>query len=65
MKRILAAGAAWLGVATAAAAHPGHGLAAQSWLHYLAEPLHVAPIALGALALGLAWRRRARQRSAS
>ncbi len=49
-------------VASSAAAHPGHGLGGGSahWLHYLSEPLHVAPLAVAALALvfGLAWRRR-------
>ena len=40
-------------VASQAAAHPGHGLGGGSyhWLHYLTDPLHVAPVALGALAL--------------
>jgi hypothetical protein len=49
-----------LSVASAAAAHPGHGQGGGSahWLHYLSDPLHVAPFALGALALAFAWRRR-------
>jgi hypothetical protein len=43
--------------ATAAAAHPGHGLAgASTWLHYLSDPLHLAPVAVAGLVI--AWRRR-------
>jgi hypothetical protein len=53
---------ALLFVAGAAAAHPGHGLAPDGWLHWLTEPLHVAPLGVTALALALAWRRRARAR---
>ena len=43
---------ALLAFASPAAAHPGHGLGggSTSWLHYLTEPVHVAPWAL--LALG-------------
>ena len=54
-----AAGAALL-VASAAGAHPGHGIGGGSthWLHYLSDPLHIAPFALAALTLALAWRRR-------
>jgi hypothetical protein len=63
MKRIsLGAGAALLLAAGAAAAHPGHGLGAQGWLHWATEPLHVAPLALIGLALALAWKRRTRAR---
>jgi hypothetical protein len=51
-----------LGMAGVAGAHPGHGLAAEGWLHYATEPLHVAPLALIALSLVLARRRRARMR---
>jgi hypothetical protein len=48
-----------LGVASAASAHPGHGLdgGSESWLHYLSDPLHVAPLALAAVTLVLAARR--------
>ena len=51
-----------LSFASAAGAHPGHGLDgfASSALHYLTEPVHVAPLALAALALGLLLRRRGR-----
>jgi MYXO-CTERM domain-containing protein len=64
MKRIpLGVGGALLFVASAAAAHPGHGLGAEGLLHYATEPLHVAPAALVGLALALAWRRRARARA--
>jgi hypothetical protein len=47
-------------VASAAGAHPGHGLdgGSTSWLHYLGDPLHVAPLALVAFTLALAWRQR-------
>lgn len=47
-------------LANQAAAHPGHGLGGGSdrWLHYLTEPLHVAPFALGALALAIIVRAR-------
>jgi len=46
-------------VASAAGAHPGHGLDGGSthWLHYLSDPLHLAPLALVAFTLALAWRR--------
>jgi hypothetical protein len=52
-----------LGFASRAAAHPGHGVGGESAsaLHYLTDPLHVAPWALGALALAIAWRRRRRR----
>ncbi len=52
------AGAAF-GIAGAAAAHPGHGLdgGSEHWLHYVSDPLHVAPLALCALTLVLAARR--------
>jgi len=58
MRAASVAGAA-LSIANAAAAHPGHGLDGGSshWLHYASDPLHVAPLALGALALAFAWRR--------
>ncbi len=58
--RFLALASAALGLASAAAAHPGHGLGDGSMhpLHYLSDPLHVAPFAVAALAIGLAWRRR-------
>jgi len=51
-------GACLFSVASAAAAHPGHGLAggSESWLHYATDPLHVAPFVLAALALA-SWRR--------
>jgi hydrogenase/urease accessory protein HupE len=54
--------AAALLLASPAVAHPGHGLGggSASWLHYLSDPLHVAPWALGALALGV-WLRRSRR----
>lgn len=59
-------GLAILGLAlpVAAAAHPGHGLAGGShaWLHYLSDPLHVAPAALALLAFAV-WRVRARVRA--
>jgi hydrogenase/urease accessory protein HupE len=59
-KRALALAAAALSIASTAAAHPGHGLDGGSshWLHYLSDPLHVAPLAAVGLALALAWRRR-------
>ena len=43
---------ALLALASPALAHPGHGLGggSTSWLHYLTEPVHVAPWVL--LALG-------------
>ena len=52
--------AAVLVLASPAGAHPGHGLGGGSthWLHYLTEPLHVAPFAVGALALALVVRAR-------
>ena len=54
MKRFVSVGLV-LGMAEAAAAHPGHGIGggSEAWLHYLSEPLHVAPLALAALALAL------------
>jgi hypothetical protein len=57
---ILAIEAGALVLASQAAAHPGHGLGGGSthWLHYLSDPLHLAPFAVGALAIALAWRRR-------
>ena len=54
----LGVGTSLLGVASAAAAHPGHGLA-HGWLHWATEPLHVAPPALAAVLL---WRARRRAR---
>ena len=63
MKKVaLALGATELVMTSAAAAHPGHGLAAGGWLHYATEPLHIAPLALVVLVLALAWRWRARAR---
>jgi hypothetical protein len=61
-KGTLVAFGAALGVASTAAAHPGHGLAGGSadWLHSLSDPLHVAPAVLVGLALGLVWQRRRR-----
>ena len=49
-----------LALASPAAAHPGHGLGGGSthWLHYLSDPLHVAPLAVGVLALALVVRAR-------
>ena len=57
--RVIGIASAALGVASAAAAHPGHGLdgGSEHWLHYVSDPLHVAPLALVALTLVLAWRR--------
>jgi hypothetical protein len=67
--RILAftAAAALLALAGAAAAHPGHGLDGGSfhWLHFVSDPLHVAPLAAGAAAGVLAWRARRRVRARS
>lgn len=57
MRISLGLGAAQLVVASAAAAHPGHGLAGSGWLHYATDPLHVAPVALIGLGLAFAWRR--------
>ena len=59
-KRAFGAAGAALAIASAAAAHPGHGLAGGSanGLHYLSDPLHVAPPLLVGLALGLVWQRR-------
>lgn len=56
--RAFALAATALSVASAAGAHPGHGVDGGSshWLHYLTDPLHVGPIALVALTLALAWR---------
>jgi hypothetical protein len=51
-----------LGAGSAAGAHPGHGLVPDGFLHWATEPLHAAPLALLVLAIGLAWRRRARAR---
>ena len=53
-------------VAGAAGAHPGHGLdgGSSQALHYLSDPLHVAPFALAAVTLALAWRRLRRARAA-
>ncbi len=52
-------------VPSMALAHPGHGTTApESWTHYLTEPVHVAvaaAIAVGAVALGTAWRRTSRR----
>jgi hypothetical protein len=61
-KRAAGAAGAALAFAQAAAAHPGHGLAGGSShaLHYLSDPLHVAPLALAGLALAVGWRRRRR-----
>jgi hypothetical protein len=58
-KRALGVAGAVLSVASAALAHPGHGLGGDGsgWLHHLSEPLHVAPPALIGLSLALAWRR--------
>ena len=58
--RAFTAFAAVFMLASQAAAHPGHGLGGGStrWLHYLTEPPHVAPVAIGALALALAVRAR-------
>ncbi len=63
MRRTVLALGALLGAlcAGSAGAHPGHGLVADGFFHWMTEPLHAAPLAL-ALALGLAWRRRARAR---
>jgi len=57
--RALASAGVTLALASAAAAHPGHGLdgGSDSWLHYASDPYHVAPLALVALTLVLAWRR--------
>jgi hydrogenase/urease accessory protein HupE len=62
---VSAIAASCLLLASAAAAHPGHGLGggSQSWLHYLSEPLHVAPLALAMLSVGL-WSRRRTQAQA-
>jgi MYXO-CTERM domain-containing protein len=59
-KRAFGGAGATLAIANAAAAHPGHGLAGGSahWLHYLSDPLHVAPPVLVGLALLLVWQRR-------
>jgi hypothetical protein len=51
-----------LGAASAAGAHPGHGVAPDGFLHWATEPVHAAPLALLVLTVGLAWRRRARAR---
>jgi hypothetical protein len=58
MRALVVAGAA-ASIASTALAHPGHGLDAGSahWLHYLSEPLHVAPVVLVAFTLALGWRR--------
>ena len=52
--------AAALVLASPVAAHPGHGLGGGSnhWLHYLSDPLHVAPFAVAGLALVLLVRAR-------
>ena len=57
--------AAALLLASPAVAHPGHGLGGGSyhWLHYLTDPIHVAPFALAALALLFAVRARRRARA--
>jgi len=60
MRRIALAIATWLALASAAAAHPGHGVTAEGWLHWTMEPLHVAPPALLAFAGVLLWRARRR-----
>lgn len=52
-------------LASPALAHPGHGQGGGSnlGLHYLTDPLHVAPVVAVAAALAFAlWRRRARSR---
>jgi hypothetical protein len=56
---LAAAAAAASFVAGAAAAHPGHGLGGGSdaLLHYMTDPLHVAPLALVAWTLVLARKR--------
>lgn len=61
-KRAIGAAGAALALANAAGAHPGHGLAGGSahWLHYLSDPLHVAPPVLVGLALAFVWQRRRR-----
>lgn len=61
-RRAFGVGAFLFGLATPAAAHPGHGLVAQGWLHWATEPVHAAPLGIVALALVLAVRRRARAR---
>lgn len=42
-------------LASQAAAHPGHGVdgGGAHWLHYVSDPLHVAPWVVGGLALVL------------
>ena len=64
-RRILTTFVGTLVLASQAAAHPGHGLGGGSthWLHYLTDPLHVAPIAAGVLALALAVRARRNARA--
>jgi len=59
LRALVVAGAA-LSSASAAWAHPGHGLGGGSahWLHYASDPLHAAPLALLAFTLALGWRRR-------
>jgi len=59
-QRMLVIFASVLALASQAAAHPGHGLGGGSAhaLHYLTDPMHVAPIAAGVLALALAVRAR-------
>ena len=60
MRRIALALGTWLALASAASAHPGHGITAEGRLHWATEPLHVAPPALLALAGVLLWRARRR-----
>ena len=57
---VFTTGAGALVLASRAAAHPGHGLdgGGAHWLHYLSDPLHVAPWVAGGLALVLLMRAR-------
>lgn len=58
--KALALAGVLLVLASGAAAHPGHGLGggANDVLHYVSDPLHVAPWALAVLALAFVIRRR-------